>query len=166
MKWNYLCISSLQQLHHGSLEWISNFTSLFTMDVIIPLLNEVEGGYTCFTLSDHLSVCLSICLSFHLSICGQNHVRSVSSTILAGSIFYLCTLSSNFRRCVGCDFFFFFFNLKFWQILKFMTLTVSCFNLASNMNWSVVWEYEIGIQYELVWVVIGVGILVVLVIYR
>ena len=46
---------------------------------------------------------------FHLvrlSICGQNRVRSVSSTILAWSISYLHTLSSNFRRCVTCESFF------------------------------------------------------------
>ena len=36
------------------------------------------------------------------SVCGQNRVRSVSSTILVGSISYLHILSSNFRRCVAC----------------------------------------------------------------
>ena len=43
---------------------------------------------------------------FHLvrlSVCGQNRVRSVSSTILIGSISYLHILSSNFRRCVACN---------------------------------------------------------------
>ena len=41
---------------------------------------------------------------FHLvplSVCGQNSVHSVFSTILAGSISYLHILSSNFRRCVA-----------------------------------------------------------------
>ena len=38
-----------------------------------------------------------------LSVCGQNRVRSVSSTILIGSISYLHILSSNFRRCVTCN---------------------------------------------------------------
>ena len=38
-----------------------------------------------------------------LSVCGQNGVRSVSSTILIGSISYLHILSSNFRRCVACN---------------------------------------------------------------
>ena len=41
-----------------------------------PLFNEVERGYTGFTLS------------IRLSVCGQNRVRSASSTILAGSISY------------------------------------------------------------------------------
>ena len=41
--------------------------------------------------------------SVRLSICGQNRVRSVSSTILIGSISYLHILSSNFRRCVACN---------------------------------------------------------------
>ena len=42
---------------------------------------------------------------FHLvrlSICRQNRVCSVSSTIFIGSISYLHILSSNFRRCVTC----------------------------------------------------------------
>ena len=38
-----------------------------------------------------------------LSICGQNCVHSVSSTILNGSISYLHILSSNLRRCVVCN---------------------------------------------------------------
>ena len=37
-----------------------------------------------------------------MSICGQNRVRSVSSTILIGSISYFHILSNNFRRCVTC----------------------------------------------------------------
>ena len=39
----------------------------------------------------------------HLSVCGQNRVRSVSSIIPIGSISYLPILSSNFRRCVVCN---------------------------------------------------------------
>ena len=54
--------------------------------VIIPPFNEVKRGYTGFTLS----------------VCGQNRVRSVSSTILVGFISYLHILSSNFRRYVAC----------------------------------------------------------------
>ena len=55
-----------------------------------PRFNEVERGVYWFHL-----VCLSIC--------GQNRFRSVSSTILIGSISYLHILSSNFRRCVACN---------------------------------------------------------------
>ena len=54
-----------------------------------PCFNEVERG-----------VLVSTCASLHLSICGQNRVRSVSSTILIGSILYLHILSNNLRRCV------------------------------------------------------------------
>ena len=57
---------------------------------------KLKGGYTGFTLSVHLSVRLSALLS----LCGQNRVRSVSSTTLAGPISYLHILSSNIRRCV------------------------------------------------------------------
>ena len=55
-----------------------------------PRFNEVERGYTGFTLS------------VHPSVCGQNRVRSVSSAILVGSISYLHIFSSNFRKCVAC----------------------------------------------------------------
>ena len=60
----------------------------------IPRFNEVDRGVYWY----HLSVCPSV----RLSVCGQNRVRSVSSTILIGSISYLHILSS-FRRCVACN---------------------------------------------------------------
>ena len=70
--------------------------------LLYPRFNKVERVVYWFHL-----VCLSVCLSVHpfvhLSICGQNHVRSVSSTILVGSISYLHILSNNFRRCVTCN---------------------------------------------------------------
>ena len=55
-----------------------------------PGFNEVERGVYWYHL-------------VRLSICGQNRVRSASSTILIGSISYLHILSSNFRRCVACN---------------------------------------------------------------
>ena len=55
-----------------------------------PRFNEVERGVYWYHLD-------------RLSVCGQNRVRSVSSTILIGSISYLHILSSNFRRCVACN---------------------------------------------------------------
>ena len=55
-----------------------------------PRFNEVERGVYWFHL-------------VHLSVCGQNHICSVSSTILIGSVSYLHILSSNFRRCVSCN---------------------------------------------------------------
>ena len=48
-----------------------------------------------------VSRCPSVCPSVY----GQNHVRSVTSTILARSISYLHILLSNFRRCVACEVF-------------------------------------------------------------
>ena len=53
--------------------------------------------------------------SVRLSVCGQNRVRSVSSTTLIGSISYLYILSSNFRRCVTYNVCF--KKLKFWRFL-------------------------------------------------
>ena len=89
-----------------------------------PRFNEVERGYTGFTLS--------VCPSARLSVCGQNRVRSVSSTICIGSISYLHILSNNFRRCVVCN-----VCLKIWkfgEFFKFATLTLSSFDLGSNMT--------------------------------
>ena len=82
---------------------------------------------------------------FHLvrlSICVQNRVCSVSSTILARSISYLHTLSSHFRRCVECWF--------LWQIIKFEILAIS---LNLHLRLCLLW---LGIQYEsIVWVIMG-----------
>ena len=86
---------------------------------------------------DQLNVCLCtvvIIAPLHRNVCGQNRVRSVTSTILTGSISYLHTLSSNFR-CVRCKVFL--QNSKIWifgKFFKFVTLTLSCFDLGSDMN--------------------------------
>ena len=103
---------------------------LLCSDLLYPPLNKVEGRYTGFTLSVRLSV--------RLSVCGQNRVRSVSSTLLIGSISYLHILSSNFRRRrVTCkDFIKIKKNISFGKLFKFVSLTLSCFDL--------------GILYELV----------------
>ena len=71
---------------------------------------------------------------FHLG----RHVRSVSSTILVGSISYLHISSSNFRRCVACKVY---FKIKnFWQILEI-------FNFDFVFFW-------LGIQYDSIeWVI-------------
>ena len=74
-------------------------------------------------------------LSVRLSVCGQNRVCSVSSTIPIGCILYFHILSSRFRGCIACKFSKF-KNLKFWQILKI------CY-----FDFVLFW---LGIQYELV----------------
>ena len=79
-------------------------------------------GYTGFTLS--------ICLSVRPSICEQNRVRSVSSTILASSILYLYILSSNFRRCIACKVVFF----KIKSFVKFFTFVT--FTLTWDPKWT------------------------------
>ena len=70
-----------------------------------PRFNEVEWGVYWYHL-----VRLSIRPSVRLSVCGQNRVRSVSSTILIGSIW------------------------NFGDFFKFVTLTLSSFDLGSNMT--------------------------------
>ena len=58
-----------------------------------PRFNEVEKG----------GILVSPCPSVRLPVCGQDRGRSVSSTILIGSISYLHILSNNFRGCVACN---------------------------------------------------------------
>ena len=89
-----------------------------------PLQRSWKGG-----------ILVSPCPSVRLSVCGQNRVRSVSSTILIGSISYLHILSSNFRRCVACNARFKIKKkLKFGEFFKFVTLTLSSFHVGSNMT--------------------------------
>ena len=73
--------------------------------LLYPLLQQSWKG----------GILVSPCPSVRLSVCGQNRVRSVSSTILNESISYLHILSSNLRRCVVCNVCL--KNLKLWQIL-------------------------------------------------
>ena len=75
----------------------SSYVIFLTLEhfIITPASTELKRGYTGFTSS--------ICPSVRPSICGWNRIRSVSSTILAGSSSYLYLLSSSFRRCVTCE---------------------------------------------------------------
>ena len=66
--------------------------------IIPPASTKLKGGYTGFTSSVRLFSRLYVCPS----VCGQNRVHSVTSTILSGSISYLHILSTNFMRCVAC----------------------------------------------------------------
>ena len=78
---------------------------------------------------------------FHLvrlSVCGQNCVRSVFSTILIGSMSYSHILSSNFRRCVVCNVCFKFNNWKFWWILLICNFDSLFFSLSIQYD-SLVW---------------------------
>ena len=73
---------------------------------------------------------------FHLvrlSICGQNGVPSVSSTILAGSILYWHILSNNFKSVSHV---YSFFKNKKWSIGKFIKLWLwFCIVLTRDTIW-------------------------------
>ena len=107
-------------------------------------------------VSLHPSVCLSGLLSGHLSICPTSRVRFVAPTVLVGSILYLHILSSNFRRCVACKSSCTICkNLYFWYFLKFVTLTLSCFDSGSDV-WVIMRQRRVSQN---------AGILVVLVVF-
>ena len=87
------------------LHWISlnlvveiNCWNLWTLGPFLLYHPLQQSWNWSILVSRRPSVHLSICLS----ICGQNRFRSVSFTILAGSISYAHILTSNFRRCVAC----------------------------------------------------------------
>ena len=93
--------------------------------VIPPASTKLKEGYTGFTLS-FCPVCPSM----------DGMVRSVSSTILAGSISYLFIHIIKQLRKV-CHVYYFFQNSKIWIIskfYKFVNLTLSCFDLGSDIN--------------------------------
>ena len=99
-------------------------TKLSSVIIIPPCFNEVERGIYC------------------PSVCGQNRVRSVSSTILAESISYLHILSSNFRRCFTCK--------GYHRIPNFEFLANF---LICDFDFVLLWH---GIWYEsIVWVIMG-----------
>ena len=139
-------------------EWNGHTIECF----LYPLAQRSWREYTGFTLS--VRPCVRLCL------CGQNRMRSVSSTILAVSISYLHTLLSSFRRCVAYKVFFskFISFLNFGKFFKFVVLTLSCFDLGSNMNCSIIWAwvpYELlnnmslgsSMNWSIVWVSWGAG---------
>ena len=116
--WAYDYLSTLElKLMHGSkrtpanlplicsVSLCFNVMSYFQMGLCdyTPRFNEVERGVYWYHL-------------VRLSVCGQNRVRSVSSTTLIASISYLHILSSNLRRCVVC-------NARF-KIQKFEILAI------------------------------------------
>ena len=98
--------------------------------VIIPSHNKVVGG---ILVSLSPSVYSSVRPSVRLSrVLPASHVRSVAPTVLVGAISYLYILPSNFRRCVALKFLAKFQILAFF--FKFVTLTLSCFDLGSDVN--------------------------------
>ena len=109
-------------------QWTWGYPTDFPVSLIIifPPASKLKEGFTGFT-------------PVRLSVCGQNRVRSVSSTILIGSISYLHIISSNFRRCVACKVCFKTQKGKILQIL------------FDNFDFVFFW---LGIQYDsIVWVI-------------
>ena len=91
-------------------QWRSCLYNLYivkTMPLLYPPLQRSWKG----------GILVSPCPSLRLSICGQNRVHSVSSTILIGSISHLHILSSNFRRCAACN-----TRFKIQKFLNFLNL--------------------------------------------
>ena len=68
----------------------------------------------------------SVCPSVRPASC----VCSVAPTVLVWSISYLCILLSNLRRCVTCKVSCSILKFEFLQFLKFVTLTLFCFDFG------------------------------------
>ena len=81
---------------------------------ITPASTKLKGG---ILVSRRPSVCPSVRLSICPSVCGQNGVRSVSSTILVGSISYLYILSSNSSKWIACMGYCIIPTFTFWHFL-------------------------------------------------
>ena len=123
-------------MHIKHFQWIHDIIKniaflcalLYISLVVIPQLQRSWKGS--ILVPPCPSVGPSVRFSARPSVCGQNRVRSVSSTILARSISCLHILSCNFRRCVTC----FFFKIKKFEVFKFVTLTLSYFDLRSILT--------------------------------
>ena len=103
--------------------------------IIPPAQRSCLGG---ILVSLRPSVCLSICPSVRLA----SRVRYVAPTVLVGSISYLYILSSDFRRCVACNFSCKIPEMNVWQFIK-----------ICNFDFVFFW---LGIWCEsLVWVIMG-----------
>ena len=98
-----------RQPHIRDLTHMNNCTCMVTFIVlcfIVVILSVLVDSSTLPYYTPLLQRSWKGVYWFHLvrlSVCGQNRVRSISSTILIGSISYLHILSSNFRRCVPCN---------------------------------------------------------------
>ena len=89
--WCFFC-PSRKTTWHIRPSWEVVFLKRFTVDIYTLLQWSWRGVYWF-----HL-----VCPSVHLSICGLNHVHSVFTLILAGSISHLHILSTNYMYCVSC----------------------------------------------------------------
>ena len=110
-------------------KWSLYRSSCFVVIFLYPPHNKVVGGYIGFTPS--------VCSSARPSVRPASRVCSVVPAILVGSISYLHILSNNLRRCVSCK-----VSCKINKFgiltifLKFLFLTLSCFDLGSDVNHS------------------------------
>ena len=105
----------------------------------IQMKNNLFVNYVMYFYVINYYILVSPCPSVHLSICGQNRVHSVSSTILVQSISYLHALSI-WEGVLRVMFVSKFKKLKFWRILW-----------ICNFDFVFFW---LGIQYDsIVWVI-------------
>ena len=95
------------QIYHGYEELSTDTNYPIWRRQKLPYMKKTRKkkqvcGAACFMAAE-IKFSEDVRPSVRLSVCGHNRVRSVSSTILIGSISYLHILSSNFRRCVACN---------------------------------------------------------------
>ena len=106
-----VAILSKHQVVKLSSTWFQGIGKMLCWDILVDI--EIRsyaikdpmkyGWYFLYPLLQRRwkgGILVSPCPSVHLSVCRQNLVHSVSSTILIGSISYLHILSHNFSWCV------------------------------------------------------------------
>ena len=97
IRWNVISVShiSLKYDQCYAVNHIAPRTEIYDTVFIMPVMSYLTWHIKHWCYTHH---------RFHFvrpSVCGQNRVWSVSSTIIVGSISYLDILSSNFRWCVA-----------------------------------------------------------------
>ena len=122
------------QIYHGYEELSTDTNYPIWRRQKLPYMKKTRKkkqvcGAACFMAAE-IKFSEDVRLSVRLSVCGQNRVCSVSSTILVGSISYLRILPSNLRRCVTCVILANSLNLYLWLCLL--------------MTWDSIWLNGMG----------------------
>ena len=71
----------------------------------------------------------------------ENRVRSVTFSVLDRLFPYLPQIITTIRGCVACEVYNKIFNFQFFALFFIFRLS-PCFDLGSDMNWSIIWTWD------------------------